>query len=181
MASFRHAKSVFNFYIRTRLKNTITNRILFSDCAELIHTLIKCWWEWKEKLPSALIQQHQSLDRGSWDPEVRHIDADRNTLCTCIGPFWLLSVFTTCDINTGCVCVNVWLTAAPRPPVICRPKSAKAGVKSGPLEIALESTTRDGSLFWFIWETHNIQNTLSHTQKTNSRGSTDPLTIVPVG
>lgn len=44
-----------------------------------------------------------------------------------------------------------WLTAAPlRPPLICLPKSAKAGVKSGPREITLDSTARVGSLFWLI-------------------------------
>lgn len=57
----------------------------------------------------------------------------------------------------------VWLTAAPRPPVICLPKSANAGVKSGPLEITLESTARDGNLFWFICVTHSIHNTSSRT------------------
>lgn len=62
-----------------------------------------------------------------------------------------------------CWCECVWLTAAPRPPLICLPKSAKAGVKSGPLEIALESTTREGNLFWFICTSYNMQSTSSQT------------------
>lgn len=53
------------------------------------------------------------------------------------------------------------LTGAPRPPVICLLKSAKAGVKSGPLEISLGSTALIGSLFWFIW---NRADTIFKTQ-----------------
>lgn len=58
----------------------------------------------------------------------------------------------------------VRLTAAPRPPVTCLPNSAKAGVKSGPLEITLESTARDGNLFWFICTTHDTANISIRTQ-----------------
>lgn len=66
-------------------------------------------------------------------------------------------------VFTGC-CTS--LTAAPRPPLICLPKSAKAGVKSGPLEMALESTARDGALCWFICAAATQSNI-----RPNSRGS----------
>lgn len=63
---------------------------------------------------------------------------------------------------------SAWLTAVHRPPV--RPKSAKAGVKSGPLEITLESTIRDGNLFWFICATHAQKKTHHHSDQSEQQG-----------
>lgn len=73
--------------------------------------------------------------------------------------------------------MNTRLTAVHRPPDL--PKSAKAGVKSGPLEITLESTIRDGNLFWFICMTHTKKKTHHRSDEPNSRGSSDPLTQRP--
>lgn len=59
--------------------------------------------------------------------------------------------------------LKAWHTAAPRPPAICRLKSAKAGVKSGPRDITLGSRGLIGNLFWFICKS-SVYGIRSHAQ-----------------
>lgn len=66
------------------------------------------------------------------------------------------------SIWLGC-CRELALTGTPLPPGVCLPKSAKAGVKSGPRGKMRGSRVRIGNLGWLICTHEEAQKSLKHT------------------
>lgn len=104
----------------------------------------------------------------SWSQDSTYNDTTSCPQTRCLPPLsnWL-----------GC-CREQALTGTPLPPGVCLPKSAKAGVKSGPQGNMRGSRVRIGNLGWLICTHEEAQKSLKHTSSDSFRARKLPQTSV---